>query len=710
MTMIKIQYALILGIYSLYACTARNDSSWPVYRGDNGSNAYSPLVQIDTSNVKHLQVAWAFHSGDAREGNKSTIQCNPILANGLLYITSPQLKVIALEPGSGRHVWSFDPFDGQQANGVNRGVAYWQDEAAGDKRIFMTADHWLYALNADDGKPVIHFGDSGKVDIREGLGRDPASLMVNSTTPGTVYKDKLILGTRLGEGYGAAPGHVRAYNVRSGEIDWIFHTIPQPGEFGYNTWPADAYRYVGGANVWGGMSLDEEREWVFLATGSPSFDFYGGYRGGQNLFGNTVIALDANTGERQWHYQTVHHDLWDYDLPTAPNLVRVQHGGRSIDAVAQITKMGFVFLLDRDTGEPLFPVVERAVPQSSIMEESLWPTQPFPTKPPPFVRQSISEADITDLSAEARAYIKNKFEEHRHGPIYTPPSLEGTIFLPGTRGGGEWSGAAFDYESGWLYVSANELPSLLTLRRIENAGKQEVMLSALGQNVYTLNNCAGCHGLDRRGQQPYPSLTEIGGKYARSEVESIIRHGRGLMPATPGLSDQDMRALLAFLYGDELESVVVDDTTSIVNRPENTYAHTGWYQLLDQEGRPGIKPPWGTLTAIDLNEGSIKWQVPLGEYPGVHASRQPTGTQNFGGAVVTRGGLVFIAATKDEKIRAFRKTTGELLWEHKLPYGGYATPAVFMYEGKQYILIAAGGGGKVGTPSGDAYVAFSLPY
>lgn len=685
----------------------RGDRTWRMYRGGPESNAYSSLDQINRHNVRQLRVAWVYRTGDAREGSRSTIECNPIVVGRVMYVTSPQLKVMALDAATGEHLWTFDPFEGGDASGVNRGVTYWEDGA--DRRILVAAAHTLYALDADTGRPIPSFGGNGAVDLREDLGRDPEQLYVTLTTPGIIYKDLLILGSALGEGYDAAPGHVRAYNVRTGDLAWVFHTIPQPGEFGHETWPEDAWKTAGGANAWGGMSLDEERGLVFMGTGSPAFDFYGGNRKGQNLFGNSVVALRAETGERVWHYQTVHHDLWDYDLPAPPNLVTVDHGEGPVDAVAQVTKMGYLFLLDRETGEPLFPVEERPVPPSNVEGEQAWPTQPIPVKPPPFARQQFTEKEITDLSPEAHAYILERFDTTRSGPIFTPPSLEGTIQVPGTHGGAEWSGAAFDPDTDILYVNATELPSVHTLVEVEDMPGEAVPLATIGENLFKMNACATCHGLDRKGVEAYPALLGVGARLTADEIGTVIREGKGQMPPHPRLADNDLEALVAFLTESEETRVVRGGGARGASTPEQRYAHTGWEKLVDQEGYPGIKPPWGTLNAIDLSKGEIVWQVPLGEFPELTArGLPPTGTKNVGGAVVTAGGLVFIGSTMDERFRAFDKETGEVLWAYPLPAGGYATPSTYEVDGTQYVVIAAGGGGKLGTPSGDAYVAFAL--
>ena len=678
-------------------------TTWAVYRGDKGSTGYSALNQINKTNLDKLELAWTYHTGDAREGNRSNIECNPIIVNKMMYVSSPQLKLIALDPASGKEIWKFDPFKKQEASGVNRGITYWAD-GANDKRIFFSAGFYVYALNADNGELVSTFGSSGKIDLRIGLGRDPAKLSVWSTSPGIIYKNLLIQGTSLEEGYDAAPGFVRAYNVLTGKIEWTFNTIPQPGEFGYDTWEKNSYKEVGGANAWAGMSVDEERGIVFIPLGSPAFDFYGGNRKGENLFGNCLLAVDAATGKRKWHYQLVHHDLWDYDLPAPPTLVTLKNGKTTTDAVAQVTKMGLVFLFERSTGKPIFPIEERTVAKSNLLGEETWPTQPFPVKPAPLVRQSYSENDITNISDSAHAYIKERIGNAHLGSMFTPPDTGGVVQIPGSRGGAEWGGASFDPETGILYVNANELPLLVKMKAVTLNDQT----NSWGEKIYTMNNCTMCHGANRAGTNVFPSLLNLGARITPQKADSVLKTGKGQMPSYPNLAAEDKTALLEFLFDKK-------QTKTSAEKPEKTgpvkyrYVHNGWVQLTDKDGYPGIKPPWGTLNAIDLNKGELIWKVPLGEYDALtKRGIPPTGTQNLGGSVVTAGGLIIIASTADEKLRIFDKQTGKILWQYKLPAAGYATPCVYMFGGKQYIVIAAGGGGKVGTPSGDAYVAFRL--
>lgn len=683
---------------------------WNNYGGDKGSSAFSLLDQINRSNVDELEVAWIYHTGDVREDGRGTMECNPIIVDGIVYMTTPALKVIAIDGATGELVWSFDPYEGeQQARGVNRGVTYWED--GDDKRILFTAG-WtskLYALDAETGQPIREFGDDGVVDFSEGIGREEDG-PVTATSPGITYEDLYILGTRVGEGpKPAAPGDVCAYDTRTGERRWCFETIPSPGQFGNDTWGKDSWKTAGGANAWGGLSVDEERGLVFLPLGSPSYIFYGGQRPGKNLFSNSIVALDAETGERVWHFQTVHHDLWDAEPTAPPNLITVRHNGELVDAVTQIGKRGDLFVLDRTTGEPLFPVEERAVPQSDLPGEKTWATQPFPVKPAPYVRQGYTKEMLPERSKEAREYAKEVLDKSRAEGMFTPPSREGTIMAPGFRGGSTWGGAAFDPTTGYLYVNASEVPGIIKMVPTESDDSDG---TSRGQQLYAAN-CASCHGSDRTGNPPeYPSLTDVSERLSEEEVHDILDTGSGMMPPAGNLSREEKDAVVAFLFGEEEQQITEksEDIDPSAGRGQVPFVHDGWKKFEAPDGYPAIKPPWGTLNAIDLNEGKIVWQKPLGEFPELmEKGLPPTGTDNLGGSMVTAGGLVFIGASKDEKFRAFDKYTGEILWETELPAGGYATPSTYEVDGKQYIIIPAGGGGLLGTKPSDAVVAFSLP-
>jgi len=698
---------LLLCLAGLAGCSSTDfpETDWPTYQGDPGRNQYSTLKQIDRGNVGRLRIAWSYRTGDASPDNRSQIQCNPLIIGGVLYGTSPQLKVFALEADSGRELWKFDPFAGGQGKesiGVNRGVAYWAEGS--DRRILFAAGPYLYALNADSGDPVKTFGEQGRIDLRKGLDRDNVEgLYLIATTPGAVFRDLLIIGDRLSEGPGpAAPGHIRAFNIRTGERAWIFHTIPHPGEFGYETWPEDAWQRTGGANCWSGMSVDTSRGIVYVPTGSATFDFWGGDRKGANLFANTLLALDASTGRRIWHYQFVHHDIWDRDLPAPPNLVTLHQDGQSIEAVAQVTKSGHVFVFDRDSGAPIFPVEELPVPPSDLKGEEVWPTQPLPVKPPPFARQKLDPFEVTDRTPEARRAVLDRLSQVRSAGQFVPPSTQGTVIYPGFDGGAEWGGAAFDPDTGILYVNSNEMAWILTMIDLE----EQRQARTLGQETYSVN-CGVCHGTERQGdpEKVFPPLTSVHEKYTRESLIQFVRNGKGFMPSFAHLPEAQINALASFLLG-------ADEEASSNGEEEKggvPYSHSGYNRFFDPDGYPAVKPPWGTLNAIDLNRGELLWQVPLGELPELTARGiPPTGTENYGGPVVTAGGLIFIAASKDEKFRAFDKESGKVLWETQLPAGGYATPSTYQAGGRQFVVIAAGGG-KMGTKSGDYYMAFALP-
>ena len=696
--------ASFLLVLFLAACTQAPDpyATWEVYGGDASSSQYSSLDQINRDNVQHLEVAWTYNTGDHEPEGYSQIQCNPIIVDGVLYGASPRLKLFALDAATGESRWVFDPFAEEGAYSVvsvNRGVAYWAEGE--DKRILFTAGPFLYAIDAGTGQPISTFGTNGKVDLREGLDRDVTGLTVSANTPGSMYNDLYIIGGRVSEEQPSAPGHIRAFNVRTGAIAWIFHTIPHPGEYGYDTWPEDAWTRIGGANAWSGLSVDHERGMVFIPTGSAAFDFWGGDRKGENLFANTLLALNAETGERLWHFQVVRHDIWDRDLPAAPNLLTLEHNGQRIDAVAQITKSGHVFVFNRETGESLFPLEEKDYPASDLDGEEAWPTQVLPTKPLPFARQAFTEAEVTDISPEAEAFVLDSLQNVRGGGQFIPPSREGTMIFPGFDGGGEWGGAAHDPHTGILYVNSNEMAWVQRMVDLNTETSQRFF--SLGQQVYFFN-CASCHGYGRQGSAGFPSLIDIKDRLNREAMDATIRAGRNRMPGFSYLTQEEIDAVIAYLF-DEAEPATT------LTPPDHAipYTHNGYNRFFDQDGYPAVKPPWGTLNAIDLNTGEYVWTVPLGEYPElIERGLPPTGTENYGGPVVTAGGLVFIGATRDELIRAFDKDTGTELWRAPLPAGGYATPATYSVGGRQYVVIAAGGG-KVGTKPGDAYVAFALP-
>jgi quinoprotein glucose dehydrogenase len=692
--------------------------TWDTYHGDKGNTHYSSLKQINVDNVHKLREAWVFSTGDGAP--RGEMQANGIVIDGLYYGTTPLLKVFAIKANTGDLVWMFDPFKGVDlgrlgAQGRHRGVTYWTD-GAGDKRIITIAGSRIFALNATNGELIQGFGENGSVDFKKGKDvikedgdrRDVSDMLIHATTPGIIYKDMYITGSRIPTIKNSAPGSIRAYDVRTGELKWQFNTIPGPGEYGYDTWPPDAWRHMGGANSWAGLSVDEKRGIVYGGTGAASMDFYGGDRHGDNLFSNTLLALDANTGKRVWHYQIVRHDVWDWDVPAPPNLITVKHDGKWIDAVAQITKHGYIYVLDRETGKPLFPMTEVEVPPSSIPEEKLSLTQPVPLKPAPIMRTQFREEDINDIFPEARDSILAKYRTLKRGNMWNSPSLEGTLFFPGTSGGMNKGGAAFDPETGIMYVNSTEQAFIVTLKKLNGTGSEQM---APGMRAYA-TNCGVCHGADRTGNvtESVPSLINIQKRYKVDELLSIIDHGKGNMPAFAHLSREQKDAIISFITGKE-NSVVKSDKSINMEVPDESQAPYSFdaYKSWEHNGYPTIKPPWGTLNAIDMNTGEYVWTVPLGEFPELKAKGVPqTGTENSGGPVVTAGGLIFIAATKDQKFRAFNKKNGELLWETDLPVNSYATPSVYEIDGKQYVVVAAGGG-RFGTKSGNTYHAYALP-
>jgi glucose dehydrogenase len=764
------------------------DVGWSVYNGGVNGDHYSELKQINVTNAHLLQRVWRVDVG-----NDGGVQVNPLVVGRILYGYTPTLQVIAMDGATGKKLWTFDSkVEGRQPS---RGFGYWSNGK--DSILFAYIMNFLYALNPTTGQPIQTFGEGGRLDLRKDLDSDYTQNTVALTTPGVLFKDLLILGFRAPETNPAPRGDIRAYNVHTGRIAWSFHTIPHPGEEGYTTWPDGAWQTAGAANNWAGMAVDTKRGIVFVPTGSAVSDFYGADRAGNDLFANTLLALDANTGKKLWHFQGVHHDMWDRDFPSPPALVTVQHDGKAVDAVAQTTKHGFVFVFDRVTGEPLFPIEERPFPASDVPGEVASPTQPIPIAPAPFARQRLTADMLTTRTPEAHAWAEKEFQTLRSEGLFVPFSVDKqTVNFPGFDGGAEWGGPAVDPLSGVIYINANDLawtggltenkpgspgqvlyqtqcaichggdrqgnpPAFPTLVNIDKrlteaqivatihqgkgrmpgfpavldvrleqlidylnhptpAGPSLTSASAsggtdpVGGKLYA-KNCAICHGDDRLGAPSnYPGLLGVRARLTDSQILANIHQGKGRMPAFPKLTADDNAAILRYL-GPAMEvPPALSDNRELAGASSSTvpkYRFSGYRKFLDPDGYPAVVPPWGTLNAIDLNTGKFLWKIPLGVYPELAAKGMSnTGTENYGGPVVTAGGVLFIGATVyDRKLRAFESATGKLLWEGTLPFAGTATPSTYMIDGKQYLVIATSGARDPKGPQGAAYVAFSLP-
>jgi glucose dehydrogenase len=770
-------------------CTGQSTAGWPAYNGSLSGGHYSRLAQINRTNVHRIQIAWSFDTGE-----QGVIESNPLIVGRLLYAYTQSQKLVALDAATGELKWKFD--SGIRGTQPSRGVAYWSEGKQG--RIFAGVMHYLYCLDAATGKPIVSFGEDGRIDLRKKLRGDYELQSIALTSPGVVYKDLIIVGGRNPETNPAPPGDVRAFDVRTGKLRWSFHTIPRPGEPGYETWPADAWKTAGAANNWAGIALDAQLGIVYAPTGSAVFDFYGSDRVGDDLYANTLLALDAATGKRLWHFQGVHHDIWDRDFPSPPVLFDLQRDGKTLKALAQTTKQGYLYVFDRLTGQPLFPIHEHAFPASTVPGEVASPTQPVPDAPEPFARQFLTEDMLTNRTPEAHAWAVKEFRTYRSEGQFVPFGIDKpTVIFPGLDGGVEWGGPAVDPSTGILYVNASEMAGIGGLALASEVGSP-------GQRVYR-SQCAICHGSNRTGSPPaIPSLIDVLGRLTVQQVTDNVKQGKGRMPSFPNIDAAGLNALIDYLrtgplrpahpnpiagldsipslgsaaaraanqavdqagaavyrglcascHGDHLEGnpPAVSMLTGLGNRfsaaqtvdlllkgkgamprmPEvqgteleallrylgvaaataqrAEYVFTGYQKFLDPDGYPAIAPPWGTLNAIDLNTGKYLWKVPLGEYPELaRQGLKNTGSENYGGPIVTAGGLVFIGASVyDRKFRAFDSRSGQLLWETEMPYSGVATPATYMIDGRQYVVIAASGGRDPKSPLGGAYIAFALP-
>jgi quinoprotein glucose dehydrogenase len=718
---------IVLTIYSgckIY--TKKNqinlDRTWSVYKADAEGTGYSILDEINKNTIQSLEIAWTHKFSDAPPGSRGgNSESNPIVVDGVMYTLSARHRVYSLDAATGKQIWAFDPFNGEAGGGIGRGVTYWEEGS--DKRILLTAGDKLYALNAQTGLAIPSFGNNGWVSMNIGMRGDPDKISVIPTSPGIVFKNLLIIGNEVSELYGAEPGHVRAYDIKSGKLEWTFHTVPQPGEFGYDTWPKDAWKYVGGTNNWGGMSLDTKRGMVFFATGSPTYDYYGKDRIGKNLFGNSVVALDAATGKYRWHFQTVHHDLWDYDLPAPPNLITVVHKGKKIDAVAQTSKLGYIYTFNRDTGEPLFPILEKPVPASDIPGEQAWPTQPIPTKPAPYSRQFVTKDDIINYSKGSYDTLMMRFNAFRYEGPFTPPSLQGTFMLPGSRGGSSWGGGTVDPSKGIIYVKSNDSPEIATMKKVVENESSNLSVFNQGKALYS-TYCVSCHMPDKNGDESgNPSLLAIETRLSREDALNKIKRGGGKMPSFASVIAGKEEAIISYLYDKEssaarpsreqsflkeIQENELANKSGIITPKEDKYLNlTAYGQFLDNQRRPGIKPPWGQLHAINLNTGEFEWSVTLGNQPeGQLPGAAETGASGSAGPLLTKGGLLFIGSTRDRKFRAFDQKTGEKIWETTLPGIANANPSTYWSKGKQYIAISVGG--DADNPAGYI-ITFALP-
>lgn len=659
---------------------AGND--WAYYNGPSGMH-YSRLKYINTGNVDRLKIAWMYDTGDELQDG-STMESNPLIVSGSLFFVSPKGRLICLDGATGRELWTFEPDGFKKTNSAywTRGVSYWTDGR--EHSILFASLGKLYALNAYTGAPANGFGSNGRVVL---------ATINDTTTPGAVYKDTVVIG-----GTGSV---VQAFDVRTGQFRWAFHTVPSPEQKGYDTWPADAWKKQRGANNWAGMTLDRARGLLFLPLGDPN-SLYGADRAGNNLFSDSLIALDINTGRLVWHFQTVRHDLWDRDLPAPPALVTVTHGGKRVDAVALVTKLGFIYVLDRLTGKSLSPLVERKAFGSELSQEVVAPTQIEATWPAPFARQHLTKDLLTRRTPKAHSAVLAQFRTLSSRGLWDPPSERGTVMLPCYDGGAEWGGAAYDPATHLLYINSNEMPCIIKLQK-------HVLSGAKSASVLYLQNCAGCHGANRAGRPPdFPSLIDIAGRLSPEVMEARITGGGVRMPEFEFLGTERIAALINYLR-------TGTDTPITYKSPgraqEITYTVKEMSEFLDPEGYPAMLPPWGTLNAIDLNTGHYAWSIPFGEFPELAAKGiKNTGSQNYGGPIVTAGGLLFIGATSfDRKFHAYDKRTGKLLWQTVLPNAGVATPATYCVNGKQFVVITAGGGRPARSKPGSQIVAFALP-
>jgi len=686
-------------------------TTWSDYGGSADSMQYSALEHINKTNVKGLELAWRYLA----PGPAGRFSFNPLIVDGVMYVVGKDSAVVALDAATGKPIWTH-PVEG---NPTNRGFNYWESKDHSDRRLIFAADGYLQEINLRTGVTIPSFGKDGRVDLREGLGRDPKSIgEIQSGTPGRIFENLVILGSAPGELYGSPPGDLRAYDVLTGKLVWTFHTVPHPGEYGYDTWPKDAWKYIGGNNAWGEISIDAKRGIAYFPLGSPTYDLYGADRIGANLFGDCLLALDARTGKRLWHFQVVHHDLWDYDPTTAPKLLTVRHNGKMVDIVAQPTKFGFLYVFNRETGEPLWPIEERPVPKSDIPGEESWPTQPFPTAPPPFARQKFTVADINPyVEPEEKERLRKILVNARNEGIFTPPTItRDQIAVPGEMGGSNWGSTAADPQTGMLYVRSYDAPTIHKLTETQAPRPAGGTPEQQGFALYT-RLCIACHGPNRE-RIAYPK--EIGA----DQFRSAIRNGKGEMPSfsETTLTRANADALMAYLANPAAGTARAAPARRGAPPPPPPPGQTRYYGpfgnvLYANNGLVAISPPWCELVAYDLNEGVIKWRAPLGTTPGLAAKGiTRTGSSRFArnGPVVTAGGLIFVGSGPDRMVHVYDKDTGEILWEKELEANPDGIPSVYEVGGRQYVVFFAAGGGresmaiKAGSPDAQGYYVFAL--
>ncbi|MDA1073355.1 MAG: PQQ-binding-like beta-propeller repeat protein [Proteobacteria bacterium] len=679
-------------------------ATWQSYAGSADTSQYSSLTGINVENVTGLEVAWTFPSGEA--AHRST----PIVIDDVMFVVANG-GVAALNAATGEQKW----FSADCVSPNARGLVYWQSDDGSQQRLLVIRDPELLALDARTGKRLA-FGERESIDLRLNLGRDPETIgRIASMSPGRVHENLIILGSAMGDdAYDAAPGDIRAYDVLTGEMVWTFHTIPHPGEAGYETWPPDAYKTIGAANAWTAMSLDEERGIIYANTGAPSYHFHGGNRLGDNLFSNSLLALNASTGERLWHFQAVHHDVWDYDIAMAPKLLTVERGGQRIDAVTLAGKHGFLFVFDRVTGEPVFPIEERAVPQTDVPGEQTSPTQPYPLVLPPFANQTLSEDNLSPYAdPEEVASLASRIRQARNEGLFTPPSFRGSVNAPGSRGGAQHGNGAVIPDAGLLFMAVIESPTIPKLE-LRNDLTAEQFLAAGVAATYTAT-CAPCHGARGKGQPPLiPGLAGLSDRMSGTEFASIVKQGRGRMPAVQNLPETQLSALMDHIG--QLDRLAVAEPSDEVPELETPAMdvsdaqryRSGYHHFFSDNGLVG-PPPWSKLIAYDLNEGVIVWQKPYGDVPAL-VKRGITGTGSLfptNSLMATASGLLF-SATNDRKIRAWDQASGAVLWSADLPADPGGIPATYTVDGRQY-LVATATRGEI-TSSGDqhAYVVYAV--